>query len=95
MTAASLKESRNRKRREDGRYIASDRNLKLSKAAQETYSQLDTYMKTLNKEKHSLHDLNRSAESNGTTSFSQMDRYLQLQERQAKMAKHYNKGNQL
>eukprot|EP00944_MAST-04C_sp_MAST-4C-sp1_P015463 g15463.t1 len=92
MTAASLKESRNRKRREDGRYIASDRNLKLSKAAQETYSQLDTYMKTLNKEKHSLHDLNRSAESNGTTSFSQMDRYLQLQERQAKMAKHYNKG---
>ena len=92
MTAASLKESRNRKRREDGRYIASDPNLKLSKTAQETYSQLDTYMKKLNEEKHSLRGLNRSAESNGSTSFSQMDRYLQLQERQAKMARDYKEG---
>ena len=91
-TAAGLKERRTRKLREEGRYVSSDPNMKLSKAAQETYSQLDMYMKTLNKEPHSLHGQTSTAESNGTTSFSQMDRYLQLQERQAKMAKFQKKG---
>ena len=51
MTAAKLKEERARKKRTEGRGVAhmeSNPNLHLSKVAQDTYSQLDTYMKTMN-----------------------------------------------
>ena len=88
MTAAKLKEERARKKRTEGRGVAhmeSNPNLHLSKVAQDTYSQLDTYMKTMNGEHREMQEKNKNNNNNGK-SYSQMERYLQMQGTHAKRA---------
>eukprot|EP00943_MAST-04B_sp_MAST-4B-sp1_P007186 g7186.t1 len=82
MTAAKLQEERDKKKRLEGRGVAAMgqmSNLKLSKTAQQTYSQLDTYMKTLSEEQQSL-------QSKSGKAYSQMDRYLEAQQQYARQA---------
>ena len=88
MTAAKLKEERARKKRTEGRGVAhmeSNPNLHLSKVAQDTYSQLDTYMKRINGEHREMQEKNKNNNNNGK-SYSQMERYLQMQGTHAKRA---------